>query len=392
MRYPFGENYKHDKNIINEAWFTGPCAGTDHPYYEDEDTGEIYEANWDDGDGFPFGYWPVNTHGTEEFFTGDYGETHAEACGKAAQKYFFSIAEDIVSSCADDICYSISDIADEFKEYGYKYNEEDDNYVSSDGSITTNKEELSDRVLDNINDTIGDVYEYVEELIEDFLENGTVPTYDDVLDKLNNDIENDYYFYNKETINEALNAVGSDFDDFFGEGHGEGRIWPEKKMIGFYDTEQPTPEELSEILYELADVIGCKYEDFMDYHMIYEDYDDDYDIKMVTLDEYIYGTHDENKQYAKDGKTVFIPHLAKPEEKFNFFKDFRKARDNAVYVPREKAAGSLAAYHAMRYPFGENKKRIWKQVSEEVDRVLSSQKRIYINESALKRVIKNIKK
>jgi Fe-S cluster biosynthesis and repair protein YggX len=46
----------------------------------------------------------------------------------------------------------------------------------------------------------------------------------------------------------------------------------------------------------------------------------------------------------------------------------------------------------MRYPFGENKKRIWKQVSEEVDRVLSSQKRIYINESALKRVIKNIKK
>jgi hypothetical protein len=89
---------------------------------------------------------------------------------------------------------------------------------------------------------------------------------------------------------------------------------------------------------------------------------------------------------------VFIPHLAKPEEKFNFFKDFRKARDNAVYVPREKAAGSLAAYHAMRYPFGENKKRIWKQVSEEVDRVLSSQKRIYINESALKRVIKNIKK
>jgi Fe-S cluster biosynthesis and repair protein YggX len=46
----------------------------------------------------------------------------------------------------------------------------------------------------------------------------------------------------------------------------------------------------------------------------------------------------------------------------------------------------------MRYPFGESKKRIWKQVSEEVDRVLSSQKRIYINESTLKRVIKNIKK
>jgi hypothetical protein len=46
----------------------------------------------------------------------------------------------------------------------------------------------------------------------------------------------------------------------------------------------------------------------------------------------------------------------------------------------------------MRYPFGESKKRIWKQVSEEVERVLSNQKRVYIKESSLKRIGKLLKK
>jgi len=138
--------------------------------------------------------------------------------------------------------------------------------------------------------------------------------------------------------------------------------------------------------------MGYDYEEFMDYHMIYEDWDsEDGGIKLTTLGDYINGPHEEDKQYAKDGKTVFIPHLAKPEEKKEFFKDFRNTRDRVKFVPQEKAAGTIAAYHAMRYPFGESKKRIWKQVSEEVERVLSNSKRVYISESALKRIAKSIK-
>ena len=53
-----------------------------------------------------------------------------------------------------------------------------------------------------------------------------------------------------------------------------------------------------------------------------------------------------------------------------FFKDFRDTRDKAVYVPREKAAGNLAAYHAMRYPYGENKERINQIIKEVIDKQL----------------------
>jgi hypothetical protein len=52
---------------------------------------------------------------------------------------------------------------------------------------------------------------------------------------------------------------------------------------------------------------------------------------------------------------VFVPHLANQKDKREFFKDFRDVRDRAIFVPRERGAGNLARYHAMRYPFGENK-------------------------------------
>ena len=32
------------------------CAGTDHPYYENEETGEVYSADWNSDYGFPFGF------------------------------------------------------------------------------------------------------------------------------------------------------------------------------------------------------------------------------------------------------------------------------------------------------------------------------------------------
>jgi hypothetical protein len=395
MRYPYGENKQGRKPLIRENWWGGssPCAGTDHPYYEDKETGEVYEADWDDGYGFPFGYWPVDGNGTEEFIAADYGETHADVCGKAAEKYFYSIVDDLIYECADEICSAIDDISKEFEEYGYTYDEEEDRYVSSDGSDTVTRDELVDKVCDSVYDQVGDVYEISSELIDDFLATNEISDFQEIEEKIRDSIESEYEFYDRKSINEALSVVGTDFDSFFEAGHSEGRIWPEHEMIGFYDTQQPSPEGLSKILHDLADYMGYDYEEFMDYHMIYEDWDsEDGGIKLTTLGDYINGPHEEDKQYAKDGKTVFIPHLAKPEEKKEFFKDFRDTRDRVKFVPQEKAAGTIAAYHAMRYPFGESKKRIWKQVSEEVERVLSNQKRVYIKESSLKRIGKLLKK
>ena len=61
-------------------------AGTDHPYFEDERTGQSYEANWNGDYGFPFGYWP-ETYGGRELFSIVYSyTTHENACGKMAKR------------------------------------------------------------------------------------------------------------------------------------------------------------------------------------------------------------------------------------------------------------------------------------------------------------------
>ena len=75
-------------------------------------------------------------------------------------------------------------------------------------------------------------------------------------------------------------------------------------------------------------------------------------------------------QYARPEQTVFIPHLANQQQKREYFQDFRNTRDKAVYTPRERAAGNLAAYHAMRYPYGENiDRRINKIIKEEINKL-----------------------
>jgi hypothetical protein len=48
----------------------------------------------------------------------------------------------------------------------------------------------------------------------------------------------------------------------------------------------------------------------------------------------------------------------------------KQVRDQAVYVPREKGASSLARYHAMRYPYGENKNKLGKIIREEINKIL----------------------
>ena len=113
--------------------------------------------------------------------------------------------------------------------------------------------------------------------------------------------------------------------------------------------------------------------------MIFEDGNNDWQVTACTVSDYINGNYgidsedgeeDMEKQYARDGKTQFVPHLANQQQKREFFKGFRDTRDKAVYSPRERAAGSLARYHAMRYPYGESKKLVNKIIKEEINKIL----------------------
>ena len=182
-----------------------------------------------------------------------------------------------------------------------------------------------------------------------------------------------------------MQQIGMDFNSFFEQGRNEGRIWPKDNLISFYETEQPDPDTLMDILRDLSqnDEIGLSYQEMLDFIIIFEDWRNDGEVTACTVSDYIDGNYgpesyeDEDEgeiQYARDGKTQFVPHLASPEEKREFFKGFRDTRDQAVYVPREKGAGSLARYHAMRYPYGENKKKLGKIIREEIKKLMERQK------------------
>ena len=369
MRYPFGEEKKVNGNELNESSRKYNEAGTDHPFYRDKVTGKEFEANWNDGDGFPFGYWPVDSEGNKEFCVADYGETHAQACGIAARKYFYDKINDIAYDAADEICSALHDFFQGFNERGYKYNEEEGMYVSADGEDKLDIDNCIDQVMDYVYNDFPESYTVVHDFMEEFLTDGTVPSFDDVQEKLLENVDN-YSFYERDDIDRALELVGTNFSDFFEEGRSQGRIWPDKEMIGFYDVAQPTPEEMEEIIYDLGEYMGEPYEYFMNFHYIYEDWDDDdYLIKMTTIDNFINSDVEKaDKQYAKDGKAVFVPHLANQQDKFNFFKGFRDTRDRAVFAPREKGAGTLAAYHAMRYPYGEERDVNGNLIREEYQR------------------------
>jgi hypothetical protein len=142
---------------------------------------------------------------------------------------------------------------------------------------------------------------------------------------------------------------------------------------------------------DLANTGIVTYEDLLQYNMVFEDWRNDGQITACTLSDYIDGNYgpssyedeedndeyddeEENEiQYARDGKTQFIPHLANQAQKREFFRDFRNTRDQAVYAPRERAAGNLARYHAMRYPYGENKQMINNVIKEELNKLIKGE-------------------
>ena len=354
-------------------------AGTDFPYYYDPNTDTEYEGSWNCMYAYPFGYWPIDYNGTEEFCVGEAYTMHSNACGKAAERYFMDCISEQIEESAQNLETNLENFVDELKEYGYTYNEETGFYVSADGS---DEFDLDDKVNEIRDDVYSIDYEYVKECVERAIETMEYPSSDEIVEHTLEQYEGEYDFTTKEGIDDAMQEIGMDFNQYFEMGRCEGRIWPEDDLITFYTTEQPEPDTLMNILQDLSecDEIGLTYYDMLQFMMIFEDWNNNGMVTACTVSDYINGNYgldsdedddeDMERQYARDGKTQFIPHLASPEEKREFFKGFRDTRDQAVYVPREKGAGSLARYHAMSYPYGESKKKLGKIIREEIIKLM----------------------
>ena len=351
-----------ESQLIKESYHNE--AGTDTPYFYDEKNDVEYSAGWDTDFGYPFGFWD-NGIDPFKFSIGSAWSTHINPCGKIAKEYYYNVMYEMLCEDAYSFIDDLDDLIDQIYNDGYTYNEDDDVYVSPDGYDTI---DLNDWLCNyDLNAYCNNAYEIVKNAID----NHESPCAEDIADEIASERTEEYNFNDKQGIDNALEEIGSSFDEFFSNGHYQGRIWPYCEMIAFYKEEQPKPDILKDIVRRLSEAGIDTYKHIMDYTMIFENHaHGNGEVTACTVYDYIienYGDNDEDeeydddeeedneRQYARKGDVKFVPHLANQRQKREFFKDFRKTRDNAVYVPRERAAGSLAAYHAMRYPYGENK-------------------------------------
>ncbi len=372
-----------EKKLNEMSWGGNFCAGTDTPYFEDEE-GNVYEASWNGDYGFPFGYWPIDTNNEMMFCVGEPWTTHGDACGQAAERYINDVLSEQLGDTARELAEAFSDFESDFQEYGYQYNEEDDNYVSQDGTVIMDAYDFAAEITDKVYCPF-DLDEYIIGCIEEYVNNGTrMPSQDMIERYLYNSVGGNYNFSCTDGTRDALRDIDMDFNDYFEMGYGEGRVWPELKMIGFYVTEQPDPDSLMNILDDLQSETDLTVEELLQFNMVFEDWRNNGEVTACTLSDYIDGNYGPNSyedeeedetpvQYNNGQKTVFVPHLANQDQKREFFKDFRNTRDQAVYAPREKGAGSLAAYHAMRYPYGESKDRIGKIITEVINKMIKGE-------------------
>jgi len=353
-------------------------AGTDHPYYRNEKTGEEYEAVWDCDFGYPFGYWPIEYNGSPVFSIGEAYSTHLSPFGQCVKEYVESCLYDIYKENSYYFIEEVENLLEDFKTYGHTYDEDQGLYVSEDG---TDSIDIDEWVDDNCNSIPRNI---AREVVENALDGNGLIDNQTLTDRCLQTTIEDTDFDTKESINYALGDVGTNFDSFFAEGRFMGRVWPHLEMIGFYENQQPSPEEFEDILNDLENANVATVDELYGYTIIFRSPQDYNVVTACTVSDYIDGNYgeddDEDDDYEEDdedddyededdyeepeytkGTAKFIPHLANQERKREFYKNFRDTRDKAVYTPREKAAGNLARYHAMRYPYGEsierNKKR-----------------------------------
>lgn len=354
----------------NESEFK---AGTDNPCYQDNNI--TIKCYWEDKDAYPFGYWEVNFYGKEEFIVGDNGSTHLDACGKAAREYFVSCHMSEVEEDAEIVDDAIDELLDILKNGNYTYNSEEEEFVSEDGSDTIS---VYDYYYSNIKGNL-QMFGFEEDYIEKVLFKTAIgkinPTFEEIENHFKQSVYNladEYNWTISDGINEGLQNVGSNFDDFFYKGRLQGRIWTYDNVISFYEEQQPTQSELVTICKNLSfnDKINISFNELMNFYIVYRNFDNG-KVKACTVLDYIEGNNDddEDEEYVnsinpdeRKGST-FIPHLASQKDKRDYFDNFLKDRAQNKYVPLEKKYGSLAAYHAQKYQ--ESIKRIINNVINE---------------------------
>ena len=357
--------YINESQLLELNIFGGETfiAGTDHPYFIDPNTEEEWSADWNGDYGFPFGFWDEGG-GSMVFSVGEAWSTHENACGKVAERYFTEVINEEIDNDVSSIVEKVGELMDDINSYGYKYNEEYDTYINDEGDELDLYNEA-----DNLASELQFMtdYEEVYEILREAISNGGEIDENELSTRIMENAIGNQDFTTRDGIDRALELIGDSFENYFENGHSEGRIWPQKEMIGFYTTEQPDPKTLLYICQLLSqnDEIGVSYNELMDFHMVFEDWRNDGEVTCCTISDYVDGNYgpnsyeeddDEPIQYNNGQKTVFVPHLANQDQKREYFKDFRNTRDRAVYVPRERGGnGNLAQYHAMRYPYGENK-------------------------------------
>lgn len=332
-------------------------TGTDFPAYLDERDGVMYSASWDSSYGFPFGFF------YDKFYIGGAYTMHTECARLGLIDHIRSFIEEDYGPYWED-ARNLEAELDDLAELNYTYNEVDDEWVDKDGR-SLSFEEIVDEILE---DMYNMSYTCAKGYVESVLNGGEIPDYSAILEDMEEYIISDNNLdeegISREDLNMAVETIlGRNFDEWFeDEGCLRGRIYPNDSIISFYESEQPDSNELGEIVQLLSQSnIGLSYDEIMNFEIIYADFDDNYKPYGCKVHEYISRTFGKDEPQKNDdrqwrrGTTKFIPHLASPEQKKEYFKDFIKNRDEGIYVPMERAAGNIARYRAMRYPYGESK-------------------------------------
>ena len=101
---------------------------------------------------------------------------------------------------------ALEDLIADFKTYGYTYDENNDVYVSSDGS---DEIDLDEWVDDNCYSLDRDK---AKEIAEDVINGGSIPYADELAEEIASDDAEYYDFSDRKSIDQALEDIGSNFN------------------------------------------------------------------------------------------------------------------------------------------------------------------------------------
>ena len=348
--------------LINEE---PNVAGTDEPYYKDPDTGFVISGENNDPDACPFGYFQYKYGSNDlKLFTcwdcEDAIDSDSLLHGDIAREVTYIIVHDlmyrIIIPHEEEILRSLYDLINKgfVNEHNFcdmvrkAFSDAGVDYEPNDDFISFLKEDIKGYEWSELLEYGGlfeDVYSHIGDAYYEY---------------------DDYYAYGS--------VFGVDTNEIIHNSILLGRVWVDKGLITFYPGQQPSRDEMKYLLKDLSKNIRVEYDKFLDFYIIFETGgrngykgngyhgDPTAEIKCCKVSEYIEGKYngfnrDEEIEMVKNRKGVekLNIHLAKPEDKRKFLKNFRDTRAEALYAPITKALGTIARYNALKNMYGENR-------------------------------------